>query len=275
MTACLYPHEPERSEHPAKHGFLCESGYRRLEQHLSELPALSGWLHANLPRSDSGGYGDYTTGSKDMPLPIRDGIADHQEAIVQTVNSWARLVAEERDLHGPWKPLPQDGQAERDRLRRAVEQTATLTELVVFLLAHLPWSAEQLWIDDYTTEIEDLTATAHSLAPSIPRTYRMPAPCPTCSAMELHRKDGDDYVSCGSCGRLWSEQEYVRLVVVLAGEVDLPEWVPVAVVAVRFGLNPATVWKWKQRGLLQAKRDRGQVLVRLVCDVPGVEEGVA
>lgn len=274
MTAqCLFPHSDERAPHAASRGFLCSDGFTRLERHLSELPALARWLQANLAGTSGTGFGDYTTGSHDRPLPINDGIADHLTQITDTVNSWCRLVAEERDLRGPWRPLPSDGWPERDRLRRAVEQTASLENLTVFLLAQLDWTVQQLWIDDYATEIEDLTSTAHGLVPSQPRTYRMPAPCPSCDAIELQRKDGDDRIECQGCGRLWTEDEYLRLVFVLAGEMDLPEWAPVAMVADRFGLNPATVWKWKQRGLLQAKREHGQVLVRLVCDVP--TEGAA
>lgn len=225
MTACLYPHEPERGEHPAKHGFLCESGYRRLEQHLAELPALSGWLHANLPRSDSGGYGDYTTGSKDRPLPIRDAVADHCATILGIVNSWARIVAEERDLRGPWKPLPPDGRAERDRLRRAVEQTATLSELTTFLLAHLPWAVEQAWVDDMADEVQDVTRDGHKLVPSRPGRHRIQAPCPDadCNLAALVRVDGSAYVECEGCGRLWTEDEWLRLAVVMADDLPQPE----------------------------------------------------
>lgn len=80
-----------------------------------------------------------------------------------------------------------------------MEQTATLKDLTTFLLAHLDWASEQPWVDDYATEIEDLTRTAHGLAPSRPQNYRLPAPCPSCGASELHRRDGDDFVSCLSC----------------------------------------------------------------------------
>lgn len=273
MTACLFHHSDDRDPHPATVGFLCKSGMERLTQHLAELPALAHWLHANLSGGSGSGFGDYTTGSREKPLPIKTGIADHLTQITDTVNSWARLVAEERDLRGPWRPLPSDGWPERDRLRRAVEQTASLEDLCTFLLAHLDWTVQQLWVDDFATEIEDLTSTAHGLAPSRPSKHRMAAPCPTCNAFELSRMDGDSFINCGSCGRLWTEDEYVRLALVLAAEVDLPEWSPVALIAERFDLNPARVWKWKQRGLLQAKREHGQVLVRLVCDV--TTEGAA
>jgi hypothetical protein len=256
MSTCLYPHHDERDTHEAKVGLLCQSGYDRLEQTVAELPALVGWLHANIAAGGSGQHNEAKRTKGEPPIPIRDTVHDHIVEIRGVLTSWVQLVAEERQLIGPDNTDP----------------TVTAT----YLTAHLPWAAQQLWIDDFATEILDLSRVGHGLAPSRPRHYRLPAPCPSCDALELHRQDGDDYVSCSSCGRLWTEAEYVRLVVVLAGEVDLPEWVPVAVVAVRFGINPATVWKWKQRGLLQARRDGCQVLVRLVCDIPTTaQEGAA
>lgn len=258
MTSCAYPHNDNRSDHPAKIGPFCTAGYERLEQHIAELPALSDWLHANLPTGGNGEHDGSKRTKGEPPIPIRDEVHDHIVEIRDVLASWASNVAEERSLIGPQDNDP--------------------TKTATFLVTHLPWSVEQPWVEDLATEVAELSRTGHGLAPSRPRTYRLPAPCPSCDALELYRKDGDDYVSCQSCGRLWTEAEYVRLVVVLAGELDLPEWSPVAVVAMRFGLNPATVWKWKQRGLLQARRDRGQILIRLVCDVTSgtdSEEGAA
>ena len=254
MTAqCIYPHPDNRPEHQAEIGLLCRPGFDRLEQTIAELPALLGWLHANLASGGSGEHDGSKRTKGEPPIPIRENVHDLVTETAAVLTSWAMMIAEERQLVGPRSPHP----------------TATAT----FLVAHLPWAAQQTWIDALAVEILDLSRNGHQLAPSRPRTYRLPAPCPTCNALELHRQDGDDYVSCGSCGRLWTEAEYVRLVVVLAGEIDLPEWAPVAVVATRFDISLATVWTWKRRGLLQARRDGGQVVVRLVCDLPTAVDG--
>ena len=42
----------------------------------------------------------------------------------------------------------------------------------------------------------------------------MAAPCPSCDACELSRLDGDSFISCASCGRLWTEDEYERLALI-------------------------------------------------------------
>lgn len=254
MTDCLFPHNDDRPVHAASRGFLCAPSYARLEQHLTELPALAKWLHANLSGGSGSGFGDYTTGSRDKPLPIKTALADHLAAITDTVNSWCRLIAEERDLRGPWRPLPSNGWPERDRLRRAVEQTASLENLTTFLLAQLDWTAQQTWVDDYCTEIEDLTSDAHGLVPSRPRTYHLPAPCPSCEQQALTRSDGDDYVTCESCGRLWTEDEYARLCVILAAEQQrvVAGWALPEDVGNTLGLNPKTIRTWARRGVVAA-----------------------
>lgn len=50
--------------------------------------------------------------------------------------------------------------------------------------------------------------------------HDLPAPCPTCDTLDLHRRDGDEYVYCGSCGAWWPEADYNRLVLVLAYELE-------------------------------------------------------
>lgn len=46
--------------------------------------------------------------------------------------------------------------------------------------------------------------------------HRLPAPCPSCDALTLTREDGSDQVECRACGRVWPEDDYRRLVLVVA-----------------------------------------------------------
>lgn len=48
--------------------------------------------------------------------------------------------------------------------------------------------------------------------------HHLPVPCPTCDVRALVREDGADQVDCGACGRVWTEDEYRRLVVVVASD---------------------------------------------------------
>lgn len=189
--SCVYPHHDNRIIHSADRGHLCHPGYVRLEQHIAELPALINWLHAHLPAGGSGGDG---RGSYELKIPINAKIHDHIQLATATLMSWATLVAEERTLHGP--------------------KTAHVTATTAFLLTHLPWAAEQPWVRDFADEMQDLTRDGHRLRPSQPVKHHLPAPCPSCDLLALSRTDGDAYVTCDACGRLWSEDEYKRLTVV-------------------------------------------------------------
>jgi hypothetical protein len=262
-VACIAPHRDDRPAHGAEVGYLCRPAFSRLERQIAELPALHHWLHANLPTGGGSALDpNPVSGSGDEPLPIRDTVADHLTRIVQVLSSWARMVAEERDLCGPWRPLHPDGLPERDRLRRAVEQTATLEQLATFLLAHLPWAAGQPWVDDFAGEVDELTVDAHDLVPSRPRTYRLPLPCMSCGEM-LSRRDGSD-IECRTCGRLWRVEQYPQLMEHAAEMVrDRSGWITPEKAAAQHGVNPKTVRTWAKRGL-----------IAVVCAVlPGEHDG--
>lgn len=48
--------------------------------------------------------------------------------------------------------------------------------------------------------------------------HRLPAPCPSCDRKALVREDGSEQVDCKACGRVWTEGDYRRLVVVVAAD---------------------------------------------------------
>jgi hypothetical protein len=48
--------------------------------------------------------------------------------------------------------------------------------------------------------------------------HHLPVPCPTCDTRALTREDGADQVECRACGRVWTEDDYRRLVLVLASD---------------------------------------------------------
>lgn len=232
MSQCVYPH-PDRPEHQAEIGLLCQPGYARLEQHLAELPALTTWLQANIGGASTSALD--LTGTRaggDSPLPIRADVLDHILLIRATLVSWAILIAEERQLRGPAGSMP--------------SVTAT------FLLAHLPWAAEQAWVDDLAQEAADLHRDAHHLCPSRPRIYHLPIPCPEQDCgFTLTRKDGDDYVQCQTCGRLWTEAEYGRLMWTKAElERNRCGWLTPEDAGLKVGVDPRTVRNWARRGLL-------------------------
>jgi hypothetical protein len=48
--------------------------------------------------------------------------------------------------------------------------------------------------------------------------HHLPVPCPTCDTRALTREDGSDQVECRACSRVWPEQDYRRLVLILASD---------------------------------------------------------
>jgi len=50
--------------------------------------------------------------------------------------------------------------------------------------------------------------------------HHLPAPCPKCDQVRLYRESGDDAVQCGQCGARWCEDDYRRLVHILAYEIQ-------------------------------------------------------
>lgn len=192
-------HRDGKTRH-ARHGLLCGGCYGRLERTIAELPAVHTWLQGALQPGTTAG--EHVTATREPPTPLRVDVYDERVDIAGKLTEWARLVAEERQLHGPTDSRP--------------ESTAA------FLLTHLDWSAAQPWVDEYAAEMFELRRDAHTLAPWTPGTHRLPAPCPTCDALTLIRHDGADHVTCdsraGGCGRSWSETQYRRLVLVLATE---------------------------------------------------------
>ncbi len=218
MSICLLPHHDEPTE--AYLGLLCRPAWKQLERQVAELPALANWLEANLA---AGGKGESqkVKGTREDPIPIRPAVIDTQADMLGIVNAWARLIAEERDLQGPWRPLRSDSLAERDRLQRGIEQTASLSDLCTFLGAHLAWAAEQRWIDDLTSEIGQLTGRAQAVMPYRAERHDLNAPCPNpdCNAKSLSRYDGDSHIHCRSCHERWDQDRWDRLGLILHEDV--------------------------------------------------------
>lgn len=215
MSACISK-TCRGEEHEALPPLLiCKPASQRLTRTIGEMPALHDWLRANLTPGAASTDAP-VSGSRERPIPLAAGVYDHAELIRQTLNGWARIVAEDRQLTGPWRSLAQDSLAERDRLARGKEQTSTVNALAVFLLAHLDWAMGQTWVDDLTEEMSDLARTGHGLAPTKPGRHDLPAPCPDCDLMALARWDGEDHVICRNCHAMWDENEYKRLVIVLS-----------------------------------------------------------
>lgn len=199
MSDCILEHE--KPQH-ARHGLLCGAHYSRLERTIAETPAVLSWLQAN--RESGSSHGEHVSGSREPPTPLRIDVHDALVDIPEKLGSWCRLITEEANLAGPANAQPET--------------------VCTWLLARLPWVCNQPWVDELCRELDEATRFAHVLAPWRPGRHLLPAPCPSegCEMLSLVRHDGDDHVTCdrrlGGCGRVWSEDDYKRLTLVLASE---------------------------------------------------------
>ena len=203
---------------PPQHPHVCDGCRKRLHNTLAEIVDLYALLPgAMVPGSATG---EKVSGTREAPLPLRvdpldlslplrgggvvhdpDGDQTGMVPVVWTLDTWVR---DWRDTLWPNHRLPAPTVATlcgwlRNRLDDACDQHPAIAEFA----------------GDITRVHTDLRRVLGLL----PLRHRLHAPCPQCDMLTLYRDDGADYVECGSCGRVWSEDEYARLVIVIAGEV--------------------------------------------------------
>lgn len=204
---------------PPERPTVCEGCRRRIDGHLNEIVDLYALLPAHLERGSSGG--EKVSGSREAPiplaldvldlsLPLRGGQVVHDPEpgyqvgvipVVWTLDSWAR----------DWQATLVPDQ------RLPVPTVATLAGWLRDRL-HLACGKHPA-IDECAEELRETVATLRGVLGRADLRHRLPAPCPDCEMLTLYREDGAEYVECGSCHRLWSEDEYAWLVRIAVEEV--------------------------------------------------------
>jgi hypothetical protein len=286
---------------PPAEGMTCDRCLTTARQHLAgillmfdELPSHMG--HARSPLYDS----DRPTASDGAPLPGGDALVllgPGSEGLAED-----GVTSREGDVSSVAFELGWWEQAWREDRGEAITGPPRSTSAVVrsagsYLEVHSRWAATTFeGFDDFTADLRRIHSSLERATGRHDRRIIAEAECFDCGG-DLIREMGDrgpdedrpvgldhldrpfalgraeegyaDTYTCAKCGRRYEWHAYLLALSQVLSEADLPEWSPVAMVAERFGLNPGRVWKWKQRGLHQAKREHGQVLVRLVCDVEG------
>jgi excisionase family DNA binding protein len=211
----------------AGRGLLCGRCAARMERHLSEVPARVTLLTAAVTprRGGSGGRGSGST-----PVPVDLGAHDHLREVAAVLGSWARLATEERGVRGP------------DRLDDAIAASR-------WLLSQVDWLVGRPWVDDLEDELHDLSAQADGIARVWPAWHGLEPPCPSCSARELGRRDGDERVHCRACGTSWDERQYRWLVLVLSADPSLS--LTASEAAARLGVKVSTLRNWVSEGRIR------------------------
>ncbi len=183
---------------------------------LAGQPGLIAELHAGLDDAlvPATSGGQRVSGSREAPLPLavdaldlglpaRAGtITDPYDDQVGHVSVATVLDTWVRDWAGQ---------------RREGLPAADVATLARWLADRTDWACDtHTAVDEYAAELRQLTRTLRVVTGTAQLVVRLPAPCPDCDLLSLIRADGEDHVRCTECGRLWTEDEYQRLAIVVA-----------------------------------------------------------
>lgn len=209
VNGCTRRHA-DRTRHPVRVDLprlVCDRCVDRLDTWLREIPEhydrLPELLEHGTVDSETR-FGRYGDAPAPMRLDIwdlldtrqgrnrRGTVAEDCRGALGALIGWGRLVAEERRITAP---------------------ASWVSGQVEFLLRHLAWIAEQVWVDDFTAEMRGLhrqLAAAVGIQP--------PLPVGRCAALVDDEPCGGplwpDHVGgvhCGVCGDRWSSATLARL----------------------------------------------------------------
>lgn len=211
---------------PAEEGQLCAWCWQRMSSDVATSPALVRHLremaepHAGTrPASDGRGYTDPAEGS------ILSGAVDTADGVHACLASWAHLILEEHP-HGDQMAGPDERGAWLTRYgaTAGVRDPEATARLVRWLLPLLPWCSGQEWAGEMRKEVAETVRTALARWPMEDyRTRAIPATlCPRCDRASLTYtppsvERAPFVVACTNpeCGRVFSEDEWTRLVKLL------------------------------------------------------------
>lgn len=219
--------------------FVCGRCGRKAAQHLHAVLATWHKAHGELLPNASGG------GSSSSEPKIGVNVAAlswiNGAPILNILHSWEQLIREERKLAKVGTIDPKSIQH-------------TITDTVRFHLAHLDWSLDQPWAEDYLREIADLAAEGRAACRET-ETIGTRIGCPgetedgeTCGQRLTLPADPTEHVRCRRCGTEWDQR---RLAAVAMSTHDIEVMVSIAEVAHHTGLSEATLRRWIKAGHIQ------------------------
>lgn len=234
----------EWCDRPVGDGYVCQTCGDKLSVALGDVPALWDELDTVLTRQAR--YSDPEGRGGDKALPFNLKASDVGEALRGTLNTWCRLIAEERG-----KDLPEDEPAAVAR----------------WLLNHVTWLRHHRAGSD---AVDEITSAVHKVRCVVDRPPERiyAGPCADCGG-DMYGKPGAASVSCRPCGLEYDvagrvewmrAQVYGRLVTAREGVILL----------CRFGLpvQQKTIDKWVERKRLTVhSHDANKVRLYLFDDL--------
>lgn len=212
-TNCLLPHREPKLATQGR--LVCVGHHRWLIETIRDVVDTCALLPHFYEPGTAVDDGQQVKGKRiDPPAPIRldvVAILDPRTVarypgdlvpVLGILESWARMVREERDLEAP-------------------KAKATVTSEACLLLNHLDWITEQPWVDELAKEMRDVKSALHSaIGDHAPRPV---GTCPVvhpdeeapCNGRLYQDRYGGMSVSCRRCGEVWGETELRRLGLVI------------------------------------------------------------
>jgi hypothetical protein len=209
---CLLPHKDPKT--PARGLLICPGHRRWLADTLADIVETTALLPAFLEPGSSVDDGRQVKSKRvDPPAPIRLDVVSlgdrrtvHRHdgdiyPVLAVLESWARLVREERDLARPTNP-------------------ATILGEANLLVIHLDWIAAQPFVDELASELRQVKSSLHAaIGDHAPRPV---GTCPVihpdtgqCAGPLYQDRYGRLSVTCRRCGETWGETELRRLGLVI------------------------------------------------------------
>lgn len=124
--------------------------------------------------------------------------------------------------------------------------------IVAFLRRGLKWAGrEHPAIDEFAKELRGLYASARRALRRDRSATHYAAPCPSCGQKTLLRYPGADWIECGPCEWLWSEEEYPVLALRALRQAMPPnQMLTTHEASVIAAVSPDVIRQWASRGRL-------------------------
>jgi hypothetical protein len=210
-TNCLLPHREPKSAGQGR--LVCPGHHRWLLETVRDIVDTYALLPHFYEPGTAVDDGQQVKGKRiDPPAPVRLDVVAILDArtiarypgdlvpVLGILESWARMIREERDLEIP-------------------RTKATVSSEACLLLNHLDWITEQPWVDELAKEIREVKSALHAaIGDHAPRPVgRCPviADSVECNGALFQDRYGGLSVTCAKCGETWGETELRRLGLVI------------------------------------------------------------
>jgi len=246
---------------------LCRGCVRWLERIIAEMPALAHELHRGMtkPATPYGQLG----GANDSPdFAKQRRCREHIGQIAYDLAWLVKQVAEDRGLTMPTLDTMRDG------------GLPGVHKASVWLIPHVPWMAQQMWVDETLSALQEARWRAFQLA-DIPRDKvrvvvgpcperdDIGTPCPGQIWAFIPRNE-HPFTSCDACEKVWPSESWRRLgkrMGIKGAKHD--RWlVRIPDAAMATGVPERTIRRWVQKGWVRNHSDT----VTSIVDVVDVEE---